>query len=222
MDNGDRIKVLIAEDHPIVRDGLRMLLRSYSDMEVVAEATDGDEAVEKALQHHPDVVLMDVAMPKMSGIEATRAIKEREPDIKILTLTVHDSQDYFFRIVQAGASGYILKGDTSSELVAAIRAVQRGGVFLSPLVAKRLMEDYLRRVASGEENASYNGLTEREREVLKLIAQGHTNQEVADLLSISPYTVQTHRAHIMEKLNLHSRSDLIRFAIKKGLIDMSA
>jgi len=213
-----KVRVLIADDHPIVRDGLRMLLEAQSDMEVVAEAVNGEEAVARTAELQPDVVLMDVTMPVLNGIEATKIIKEKYPEVKVLALTVHDSQDYFFHIIQAGASGYVLKGDTSIELITALRAVYRGGVFLSPLVARKLLEDYLRRVVSGEEVSSYNGLTEREREILTYIAQGHTNQEIADRLLISPYTVQTHRAHIMEKLNLHNRAELIRYALKRGLI----
>ena len=213
-----KVRVLIADDHPIVRDGLRMLLEAQSDMEVVAEAVNGEEAVARTAELQPDVVLMDVTMPVLNGIEATKIIKEKYPEVKVLALTVHDSQDYFFHIIQAGASGYVLKGDTSIELITALRAVYRGGVFLSPLVARKLLEEYLRRVVSGEEASSYNGLTEREREILTYIAQGHTNQEIADRLLISPYTVQTHRAHIMEKLNLHNRAELIRYALKRGLI----
>jgi len=214
-----KIRVLLADDHAIVREGVRIILESQPDMEVVGEATDGREAVAKANQLKPDIVLLDISMPGMSGLEACRLIKEESPQVQVLALTIHESYEYFFRIIHCGASGYVVKGATSQELLAAIRAVYQGGVYLYPSVAKALVEDYLRRVGTGEESLSYDGLTLREREVLKLVAEGRSNQEIADLLYLSPHTVQAHRAHIMEKLNLHSRLDLIKYALRKGFID---
>ncbi|MBI2906867.1 MAG: response regulator transcription factor [Chloroflexi bacterium] len=202
------------------REGVRRLLESQPDIEVIGEASDGQEAIDKTHLLKPDIVLLDISMPAVSGLEACQRIKERDPEVKTLALTVHDSHDYFFRILEAGASGYLLKEATSEELVAALKAVARGGVYLYPTIAKKLVKDYLYRVGTGEERASYDGLTDREREVLKLIAEGRSNQDIADQLYLSHHTVQTHRARIMEKLNLHSRAELVKYALRKGLIEM--
>ncbi len=213
-----RIRVLIADDHAIVREGVRMILEAQPDMEVVDEAADGREAVVKARELSPDVILMDIAMPEMNGFEATAAIKKELPAVHVLALTMHDDYDHFFQVLYAGADGYVLKGASSADLVTAIRAVHEGGVYLHPSVAKNLVSDYLKHMDRGEDKARYDGLSERERQVLTLIAEGKTGQEVADELFISVNTVQTHRSHIMEKLNLHNRSQLIRYALRKGLI----
>ena len=215
-----KIRVLLADDHAIVREGVRMLLESQPDMEVVGEATDGREAVAKAGLLRPDIVLMDISMPNMSGLEACRVIKQESPQVQVLALTIHESYEYFFRILNCGASGYVVKGATSQELLAAIRAVHQGGVYLYPSVAKSLVADYLRRVGTGEERHSYDGLTAREREVLKLVAEGRSNKEIADLLSLSVKTVMTHRANVMEKLGIHNRTELVKYAIRQGLIDV--
>ncbi|MBI2954879.1 MAG: response regulator transcription factor [Chloroflexi bacterium] len=217
----ERVRVLVVEDHGIVRDGIRLLLQAEPDMEVVGEASDGQSAIEKAAQLDPDVVLMDLGLPNVSGIDATRCIRESCPRTKVLALTVHDSDDHFFRSLDAGASGYVLKGATSNELLHAIRAAYRDEIYLPPSLSKRLVGDYLRRVRAGEEKDSYDSLSSREREVLRLIAEGNTNQEIASLLTVSPSTVQTHRSRIMEKLNLRSRADLIKYAIRRGVIDLS-
>lgn len=212
------IRVLIADDHAIVREGVRMILEAHLDMEVVGEVADGREAVEKARELLPDVVLMDIAMPQMNGFEATAAIKKELPQVQVLALTMHDDYDHFFQVLYAGASGYVLKGASSADLLAAIRAVAEGGVYLHPSVAKHLVADYVKRMEPGEEKARYDGLSERERQILKLVAEGRTSQQIADELFLSVNTVQTHRAHIMEKLNLHNRAELIRYALRKGLI----
>ncbi len=215
----NKIRVLVADDHTIVREGVRLLLEAQPDIEVVGEAADGKAALELARQHRPDLIVMDIQMPNWNGLEATRAIKQEFPDMHILALTMYESDDYFFQVLAAGASGYLLKKAASTDLIAAIRAVHQGDVFLYPSVARRLVSDYLTRVKSGEEQNSYDGLTAREREVLKLIAEGHTNQEIANKLVISPSTVQTHRTRIMQRLNLHSRAELIKYAVRKGLLD---
>jgi len=215
------IRVLLAEDHILVREGVRALLEAQPDMEVVAEASDGSEAVRKALDLLPDVVLMDITMPGTNGLEATRLIRKAAPGVRILALTMHGTDDYFFRLLDAGASGYVLKESASSDLLSAIRAVHRGGVFLSPSVAKRLVDDYLRRASEGDQRPGYDSLTDRERQILKLIGEGCTNQEIAQKLCLSVNTVQTHRTHIMDKLNLHNRTELLRFAVRAGLLEES-
>lgn len=215
------MRVLIADDHVIVREGLRALLSSQEGIEVVGEATNGQEAVLKSSQLNPDIILMDITMPVMNGLDATRKIKQDNPDIKILILTMHEDDEYFFKILEAGASGYFVKGGSSSELVLALQAVCRGDVFLYPTMAKKLLGDYLKRVKSGQDKESYDGLTNREREILKLIAEGHSNQEIASQLFLSPATVQTHRSNILSKLKLHSSVELTRYAIKHGLITIN-
>jgi DNA-binding NarL/FixJ family response regulator len=214
-----KIRVVVADDHTIVREGVRILLEAQPDIEVVGEAADGQEALARVRELLPDIVLIDIAMPNLNGLDATRAIKRDYPQVQIIALTMYESDEYFFQILNAGASGYILKKAASADLLAAIRAVYAGEVFLYPSVARRLVSDYLSRVQSGEEKSSYDGLTPREREVLKLVAEGHTNQAIADKLVISPSTVQTHRSRIMQRLNLHNRAELIQYAIRKGLLD---
>lgn len=214
-----KIRVLVADDHTIVREGVRLLLEAQPDLEVVGEASDGQEAFELVRKLQPDLVVMDIQMPNWNGLQATRAIKQEFPHLHILALTMYESDEYFFQVLAAGASGYILKKAASTDLLAAIRAVHQGDVFLYPSVARRLVSDYLTRVKSGEEQSSYDGLTAREREVLKLIAEGHTNQVIAEKLVISPSTVQTHRNRIMQRLNLHTRAELIKYANRKGMID---
>lgn len=214
-----KIRILVADDHTLIRGGIVGLLNSQPDMEVVEEAGNGEEAVRKTAAASPDVVLMDIGMPGMNGLEACGAIKAQSPAVQVLMLTVHDREDYLFQALRAGAAGYILKGADVQDLLSAIRSVHRGDVYLYPTVTKKLLADYLRRVERGEDQASYDGLTEREREVLRLIAQGKTAMEIARVLSLSVHTVQTHRDHIMEKLNLHRKAELIRYAIRKGLVD---
>lgn len=214
------IKLLLADDHAVVRSGLRMLLEAQPDMEIVGEAESGREALQLVRQLRPDVVLMDVQMPDMNGIEATEAIKARHPETVILALTMYEEDQYFFEMLKAGASGYIPKRAAPDDLVSAIRAVSQGEVFLYPSLASRLVQDYLERVESGDQPLIYDELTPREREVLIEIAEGLTNPEIAEKLVISVKTVDRHRENIMQKLNLHSRIDLVKYAIKKGLIDL--
>lgn len=212
------IRVLLVEDHAIVRQGVRMLLDGQPDMEVVGEADEGGKALALVAQMEPDVVLMDLAMPGINGLEATAEIKRRWPGVQVVALTVHDNDEYFFQMIRAGAAGYVLKGADPSELLEAIRTAHRGEVFLHPPLTTKLVRDYLRRVRLGEVSDSYDDLSERERQVLRLIGEGQTTQEIAETLGITPSTVQTHRAHIMQKLNLHRRSELIRYAVRRGLI----
>ena len=211
-----RIKVLIADDHAIMREGIRALLALSENVDVVGEAADGRETVEKARELEPDVVLMDIAMPFMDGLEATRRIRKESPNIKILVLTQHDNKEYILSSVKAGADGCISKKAVASELVSAIDAVCRGESFLYPSVARVLIDDYL--VHTAGESDPYDRLTDREREVLKLVAEGRTNQEIADLLFISVKTILGYRTKIMGKLDIRNRTELIKYAIRKGLI----
>lgn len=212
-----RIRVMLVDDHTLFREGLRMLLETQGQFEVVGEAGNAPQAVEVARQCRPDVIVMDIAM-EGNGLTATRQLQQEMPQAKVLVLTMHGGDEYFFRALEAGALGYVLKEAAATDLVAAIQAVAQGGIFLHPPLAKRLVADYLGRVSGGEERASYGKLTRREREILALVAQGHTNQEISERLSVSISTVQTHRAHVMEKLNLNRRSELINYAIRIGLL----
>lgn len=215
-----KIKLLMVDDHEIVRAGLRMLLQAQPDMEIVGEVNNGRNAIAKTKELAPDIVLMDISLPDLDGFEATRQIKRSSPNVAILALTMHESEEYFFKMLNAGASGYVPKKAAPTDLVAAIRTVHEGGVFLYPSVAKALVHDFLGRVNEGSERASFDGLSEREQEVLKWIADGLTNQEIGDKLTISVKTVERHRANIMGKLNLHSRTELVKYAIRKGLIEV--
>jgi DNA-binding NarL/FixJ family response regulator len=214
------IRILIIDDHAVVRAGIRMLMESDPEIEIIGEGANGLEAVEYTRKLKPDVVLMDVTMPRMDGIEATRKILAESADAAVLALTIHEGTDYFFQMLQAGASGYVPKRAAPEVLLSAIRVVARGDVFLEPGVAKDLVSDYLSRVQSGTEQDSYDGLTDREREVLTLIAEDETNQGIANLLSISVKTVERHRENIMHKLSLHSRTELVKYALRKGLISL--
>lgn len=214
-----KIRVLVADDHTIMREGVRLLLEVQPDIEVVGEAADGLQVLDLVNQLRPDLVIMDIQMPNLNGLEATRKIKQDFPQVQILVLTMYESDDYFFQMLKAGASGYVVKKAASADLIAAIRAVKQGGVFLYPSVAGQLVSDYLARVKSGEEQSKWDGLTERERQVVTLIAEGYTNQAIAEKLAISSNTVQTHRTRIMHRLNLHGRAELIQYAIRKGLLD---
>jgi len=216
------INVLIVDDHAVVRAGIRMLLESDPEMRIVGEGENGQQAVELMKTLHPDVILMDVTMPVMDGVEATRQIKAQENAPAILALTIHEGPDYFFQMLQAGASGYVPKRAAPEDLLHAIHVIAEGNVFLEPTVAKDLVADYLTRVQDGSERDSYDGLTEREREVLTLIAEDETNQKIANQLNISVKTVERHRENIMGKLNLHTRTELVKYAIRKGLISLDS
>jgi two-component system response regulator NreC len=211
------IRVLLAEDHTIVRQGLRSLLDDEADIEIVGEAEDGQQAIELAQRLLPDVVLMDITMPVLNGLEATRQIKKSFPQVKVLVLTVHSTEEYIFQILRAGASGYVVKQAAVSELVQAIRTVYQGDSFLSPSISRQAIEEYGRRAEAMEDK--YDRLTDREREVLQLIAEGRTNREIAQLLHVTVKTVEAHRAHVMDKLNLHSTAELTKYALRKGIIN---
>ncbi|MBS4027422.1 MAG: response regulator transcription factor [Ignavibacteriales bacterium] len=213
-----KIKVLLADDHEIVRQGLRSLMEQTNDIEVVAEAEDGKEAVAKAAQFLPDVVVMDIGMPTLNGMEATRQIKKTYPDMHVLILTMHATEEYISQILQAGASGYVLKKSAYQELLAAIRAVNKGQSYLSPEVSKKVIDEYVSRTKEMVIKDSYESLTTREREILQLLAEGKSNQEIAGSLFISTKTVETHKAHILEKLDLRSVTELVKYAMRKGII----
>lgn len=216
----DEIRLLLADDHAVVRSGLRMLLQAQPDMIIIGEAETGQEAVQRAVELAPDVVLMDIEMPGMNGIEATRQIKQAAPATAVLALTMYEDDQYFFEMLRAGASGYVPKRAAPDELVSAIRAAGRGEVFLYPSLAGRLVRDYLQRGPAGEGDAPNDELTPREQEVLTLIAEGLSNNEIADRLVISAKTVDRHRENLMRKLNLHNRVDLVKYALRKGLIGL--
>ena len=213
-----KLRVLIVDDHGIVRAGIRSLLDGQSDMEVVGEAAGGEEAIEKANELKPDLVLMDIAMPGMNGIEATRRIKEELPDTSVLVLSMHDDEEFFFPVLRAGASGYILKEAEPQELLYAIRTVHLGHIFLSPAVATALLEGFVTALPENQEE-NYGSLTRREKEVLKLAAAGKTNREMAEVLFLSARTVEKYRQAVMHKLGLARREDLTKYAIRRGLID---
>lgn len=215
------IRVLIADDHAIVRSGVKMLLAKQDDIEVVGEASDGREAVEIALLSKPDVVIMDLSMPPgKNGLDATIELRNQAPSINVLILTMHDEEEYLFRVLQVGASGYILKNALDSELVAAVRAVSAGQVYLYPTAAKTLVEDLLNRINSGENVSNYQLLSDREREIVILIAKGFTNKEISEKLFISVKTVETHKRNIMEKLDLQKRHEIVEYALKRGLLSL--
>ncbi len=217
-----RIRVLIADDHALMRDGIRALLHTVEDVEVVGEASDGAQVLQKVAELSPDVVLLDVAMPGLGGLEVTPEIRKTCPTARILVLTQYDNREYVFRFLKMGVAGYVLKKAAGTELVLAIRAVYRGERFLDPSIAGVVIDGYLQKGEAGRADDAYSTLTEREQQVLKLIAEGHTNREIAELLSISAKTAMAHRANIMGKLDIHNRSELIKYAIRKGLIDLSS
>ena len=213
------ITIILADDHVMVRSALRMLLEAHSDMEIVGEAENGREAITLTQSLQPDIVLMDVQMPEMNGIEATRTLHKTVPDTAVLALTMYEDEQYFFEMLKAGASGYIPKRAAPDDLVAAIRTVSEGEVFLFPSLATHLVQDYVKKDEPATPPTA-DELTKRERQVLILIADGHTNPAIAQKLGISAKTVARHRENMMQKLNIHSRTDLVKYAIRKGLIDL--
>jgi len=215
-----KIRVLIAEDHTIVRQGLVALLRSEPEIEVVGEASDGFEAVEMAKKLLPDIVLMDIAMRNLNGLEATRKIKKLFPHIKVLVLTMYENEEWIFQVLKAGASGYLIKDSAMTDLTSAIRAVSQGDSFLSPSISKKVIDEYIRRAELGVERALDDPLSNREREVLQLIAEGHSIPQISSLLCISKKTVEAHKTHIMEKLNIHDKVGLVKYAIRMKLTEL--
>jgi len=217
-----KVKLLVADDHKIFRQGIKKLLEEESDLQVAGEAANGREAVKKATELKPDVILMDITMANLNGLEATKQIKKVLPDVKVIMLTMHKNEEYVLQSFQAGASGYILKEGAVEELVSAIRSIHQDKSFLSPTISKTLIDAYLRKMETGKTETPFDLLTDREREVLQLIAEGYTNREVAKSLFISVKTVEAHRAHIMQKLNIHDIAKLVKYAIQKGLVDLNA
>jgi DNA-binding NarL/FixJ family response regulator len=214
----NQIRVLIVDDHALLREGIRSLLTQYPDIEVVGEASNGKEAINQVMKLAPDIVLMDIAMPGLGGLEATLELQKISPKAKIIVLTQYEDKAYIFRFLQAGAVGYVLKKSSGVELVSAIRAVYQGGSFLHPQVAKGVIEGYVEKRKEEVCEDPYESLSGREKQVLKLIAEGHTSKEIAQILGISVKTVMAHRSNIMDKLDLHSRTELIKFALRKGII----
>ena len=215
-----KIKVLIADDHTLVRQGIRSLLALAADIDIVGEAADGREAVEKVRQLGPDVVLMDLAMPNMGGLEATRRIRREFPATKVLAVTQYDDSEYVIPVMEAGARGFVTKMASPLELATAVQAVYRGDSFLSPSAATALVEECQLKYGTEGEKDSYQLLTDRERETLKLIAEGHTAREIAEVLLVSPKTVEWYKANLMSKLNLHNTADLIKYAIRKRIVTL--
>jgi DNA-binding NarL/FixJ family response regulator len=209
------MRVLIADDHGIVRSGLRLLLERQPDVEVIAEAADGAEARELAVRERPDLAILDVRMPKLTGLQVTREIKRQAPEVAVLILSMHDDERYLFEALKAGASGYVLKTQADTDLVDAIRAVERGEPFLTPAAQQTLIKDVLERGREGGEE----DLTPREEEIVKLVAEAHTTRQIAEILHLSEKTVENHRANAMRKLGMRDRVELVRYAIRRGLIE---
>jgi DNA-binding NarL/FixJ family response regulator len=212
------IRMLLADDHTVMRKGLRLLLDSQPGFQVVAEAATGREAVSLAEQHAPDVIVMDIAMPLLNGIEAARQITAKLPQAAIVFLSMHSDESYVLRALKAGARAYLLKDSAESDLIEAVRAVTEGKAYFSPAISKMLVEDYMRQMREQKVEDSYELLTTREREIVQLLAEGKNNKDVANILNLSLYTVETHRSNIFQKLNLHSGAELILYAIRKGVI----
>lgn len=212
------IRILLADDHTVVRKGLRLLLENQPEFQVVGDAADGREAVAMAEQQRPDVMVMDVAMPVLNGIEAARQIGARQPSIAIVFLSMHSDEGYVLKALKAGARAYLLKDSAEYDLINAVKAVCSGKAFFSPAISKMLAEDYIRQMRDQKVDDTFELLTTREREVLQLLAEGRSNKEVATFLELSPHTVETHRSNILEKLNLHTGAELILYAIRKGVV----
>lgn len=213
-----KLRILLADDHTLVRQGLRKILEERSEWRVVAEAGDGREAVRQTLALQPNIAIFDIGMPLLNGIEATRQVVRRMPHIHVLILSMHSDEAYIIKAVQAGARGYLLKDSADADLIQAVEAVAAGKSFLSPAVATVMLDDYVRHLADRGIADRYERLSEREREIFQLVAEGHSNKEIADLLSISPATVETHRAHILEKLDVHNTAELVLYAVRRGVI----
>jgi two-component system response regulator NreC len=212
------VRIVLADDHTVMRNGLRLLLERQPHLQVVGEAADGRQAVALSETANPDVVIMDIGMPNLNGIEATRQIVDRNPRTAVAILSMHSDESYVIRALKAGARAYLLKDSAEADLLAAVRALTEGKSFFSPAISKILVEDYMRQLESRGAEDTYELLTKREREILQLLAEGRTNKEVANMLNLSLYTVETHRTHILQKLNLHSVPELILYAVRKGII----
>jgi DNA-binding NarL/FixJ family response regulator len=209
-------RVLLVEDHIVVRQGIKALLSDEPDLEVVGEADNGREALQAVMELQPNLVLMDISMPGLNGIEATRQIRQRHPEVKVIVLSMHANEEYVFQVLRAGASGYVLKQSDSSEVLTAIRAALAGGSFLSPPISRTVVDDYVRRAEARGEGRDLDLLTSREREVLQLLAEGMSNRKIAEQLNISVKTVETHRSNMMNKLDVDSKTELIKYALRKG------
>ena len=212
------LRIVVGDDHTLVRQGVRKILEEQADWEVVAEAGDGREMVRETLAHEPDVAILDIGMPLLNGIEATRQIVRRLPDVRVLIVSMHADEAYITQALHAGAKGYLLKDSADVDLIRAVGDVAAGRSFFSPAVAKVMLDDYVRHLADRGIVDRYESLSEREREIFQLIAEGHSNKEIADLLSVSPATVETHRAHILQKLDLHNTAELVLYAVRRGVI----
>jgi DNA-binding NarL/FixJ family response regulator len=213
-----RLRIVLGDDHTLMRHGLRKILEEQPDWTVVAEASDGREAVRQTLALQPDVVVLDIGMPLLNGIEATRQIARRFPNVNILILSMHSEEAYITQAMKAGARGYLLKDSADTDLIRAVVAVAAGKSFFSPAVAKVMLDDYVRHLAEKGVVDRFESLSEREREIFQLIAEAHSNKEIADLLSVSPATVETHRAHILQKLDVHNTAELVLYAVRRGVI----
>jgi two-component system, NarL family, response regulator NreC len=213
------VKLLLVDDHEVVRTGLRMLLENQPNIKIVGEANTGLQALKMADELNPDVVIMDITLPDISGIEATRRLRQSHPNLPVVALTIHEDEQYFFEMLQAGASAYVPKRAAPEDLLNAIQAVHAGEVYIYPTLAKLLVADFISRAGEGPNKATVNGLTPREQEVLGVLAEGLSNDDIAERLAISRHTVARHRENLMRKLNLHSRSELVKYAIRKGLIN---
>jgi two-component system response regulator NreC len=213
-----KLRIFLGDDHTILRNGLRKILQERLDWEVVAEAGDGREAVRQVLELQPDITILDIGMPLLNGIEATRQIVRRLPDMQILILSMHANEAYIIQALKAGAKGYLLKDSADIELIRGVAAVSAGKSYFSPAVSKVMLDDYVRHLAEKGIADRYDSLSEREREVFQLIAEGHSNKEIATLLSVSPATIETHRAHILQKLDVHNTAELVLYAVRRGVI----
>jgi DNA-binding NarL/FixJ family response regulator len=213
-----KIRILVADDHDIVRAGLKSLLERQEDIEIVGEAADGREVVRSAEQFNPSIIVMDIAMPQLNGIDAAAQILRRDPEIKIIVLSMYADEEFLVRALTAGVKGYLLKDAVQADLLRAVRAVATGRSFFSPAIAQTLAEDYVRQLQNKGLEDSYELLTEREREILQLLAEGKSNKEVATVLNVSPYTIETHRMHLMQKLNLHNTAEIVLYAVRKKIV----
>jgi two-component system, NarL family, response regulator NreC len=214
----DTLHIVLADDHTLFRQGLRRVLEEQAGWQVVAEASDGAEAVRLALEHEPHLVILDIAMPRLNGVEATRQIARRLPDVRVLVVSMYSDDLYVTQALQAGAHGFVLKDSADADLVRAVRDLKAGKSYFSPAVSKVVLDDYVRHLADRGITDRFDALSEREREVFQLIAEGHSNKEIAGLLNVSPGTVETHRARIMEKLDVHSAAEIVLYAVRKGVI----